>query len=89
MSWRELRIRKAGMPGQAPSNLPPDDHADFRTDPFSVFMHFTGHQGALAKVFALHRADTGVVHVLLFVLALELKLAKHTVVFRNPTVYVF
>ena len=80
MSSRERRTREAGMSNQAPSNLPQDDRVDFKDGVFSLLMHFTGLQGGHAKVFALHREGAGGVHVLLFVSALKLDLANHTVV---------
>ena len=80
-SSRERRIREAGMAGQAlPSNLRQDDRVDFKDGVFSLLMHYTGLQGNQARVFALHRADAGGVHVFLFVSALKLDLANHTAV---------
>lgn len=42
-------------------------------------MHSAGLPGGQAKVFALHTADAGGVHVLLFVSSIKLDLANHTV----------
>ena len=68
------------MAGQASSTLRQDDRVDFKDGVFSLFMHSTGLQGGQAKVFALHKADAGGVHVLLFVSSVKLDLANHTVI---------
>ena len=79
-SSREREIRKAGMSRQDSSNLQKDDRVEFKDGLFSLFMLSTGLQGGPTRVFALHRPAAGGVHVLLFVSAIKLDLANHTVV---------
>jgi hypothetical protein len=58
-------------------------HVDSKDGVFSLFMHSAGLPGGQAKVFALHTADAGGVHVLLFISSIKLDLANHTVIFDN------
>jgi hypothetical protein len=74
-SSRERTIRESNMEGPGK-----DIRVDFKDGLFSLFMHVSGVQGVRAKVFALHKADEGGAHVLLFVSALRLDLASHTVI---------
>jgi hypothetical protein len=79
-SSRESKIREAGMLGQALSPPQQDSRVDFKDGLFSLFMHFSGLQGGQANIFGLHKAGARGVHILLFVSALRLDLASHTVI---------
>jgi hypothetical protein len=85
-SSRERKLREGGMSSQAPRTVQKDPRVDFKDGLFSLFMHFTGLQGAQTSTFGLHKAGAGGVHVLLFVAALKLDIANHTVILDTAVI---
>ena len=78
-STRENQIRETNMSKTDDSALVKDVRVDFKDGLFSMFMHFSGLQGLKAQTFALYKSNRGGAHILVFVSALRLDLARHTV----------
>ena len=79
-STRESQIREANISKTNDSALTKDVRVDFKDGLFSMFMHFSGLQGQKARTFALYKSGRGGAHILVFVSALRLDLARHTAV---------
>ncbi|KAH7130048.1 hypothetical protein B0J11DRAFT_612756 [Dendryphion nanum] len=71
-SGRERKLRE-----QKTSN---DARVSLKDSLFSLFMHFTGLQGAQSRVFGLHIPDGGGTQILIFVSCMRLDLGSQTVV---------
>jgi len=79
-SAREARIRGASVSSSGGTNRAQDNRVEFKDGLFSIFMHFSGQQGYRSRVFALYKENEGGVHVLIYVSALRLDPAQHSVV---------
>lgn len=77
-SAREQKLREQSMASS--TNMRKDLRTNFKDSLFSIYMHFSGQQGTIARTFGINNAKNGGIHIIFFVSSLRLDLANHTVV---------